>query len=214
LAKEMGLFVHVDTNGIALRQTNDTETLLAEDIDLLGLPLDGPGAEIHNRMRSTQAHFELVLDRLIWIAPYMHKVKINTFVSSRNANAVVDMMPLITSHSPSRWSIYQYWPLSLGKVAANQHSMSSEWFLKVVAALPAMIDGTRVEVNPLPLRRLTYPFVSHEGIVYLHHQTDQSEYEFLGSIFDDSVISALFSKSGGERVNAVSRYSPNDGGYV
>jgi MoaA/NifB/PqqE/SkfB family radical SAM enzyme len=208
-AKKCGLLVHLDTNGIGLRCTDETVSQVIEPVDLLGLPLDGPRAEIHNRMRSTQSHFELVLDRLDWLAPFMHKVKINTFVSIKNADAIAEMVPLVKTYGPSRWSLYQYWPLSLGGIAFGQHFISNDQFSGVVDEIPALIGPVRVEVNPLPLRRLTYPFVSHEGFVYLHHQTDQSNYESLGPIFDDAVVAELFERCGTERENAISRYLSN-----
>lgn len=205
-AKKSGMFVHVDTNGIGLQCTRSTALLLKYGIDLLALPLDGPRAEVHNPMRSAKSHFQLVLNRLAWLAPFMHKVKINTFVSILNANEIPEMAALIENIAPSRWSLYQYWPLSLGKQAVTQHFISNEQFSTTVAKLPTFNSRIHVELNPMPLRRLTYPFVSHDGIVYLHHQADQSKYEFLGPIFDDAVIDELFTKCAGEREIARSRY--------
>lgn len=207
-AKKCGFFVHVDTNGIGLLCTKATVSLLENGIDLLGLPLDGPRAEIHDRMRSTSSHFQLVLDRLAWLSPFMHKVKINTFVSKCNLNAIPEMVPLITRVKPSRWSLYQYWPLSLGKRAFAQHVVSVEEFSTAMGKLPAVIDRSHIEINPLPIRRLTYPFVSHDGTIYIHDDTDESSYKTLGSIFNESVISELFLKCGTEREEAKSRYAP------
>jgi len=206
-AKQFGLFVHVDTNAIGLQCTQATVSLLTEGIDLLGLPLDGPRAEIHDRMRSTQSHFEMVVERLTWLRPFMSKVKINTFVSKCNASAIPEMVPLIARLRPSRWSLYQYWPLSHGKRVMTRHVISDEHFLTTMGKLPALIDRVRVEVNPLPVRRLTYPLVSHDGMIYIHDETDESSYRTLGSIFDDTVITELFAKCGREREEAKSRYA-------
>ena len=206
-AKRCGLFVHVDTNGIGLQCTQTTVSLLTQGIDLLGLPLDGPRAEIHDRMRSTSSHFDLILDRLTWLEPFMHKVKINSFVSKCNVDAIPDMVPLIARVKPSRWSLYQYWPLSHGKRAMPRHVISNEEFATVMGKIPVVIDRTHVEVNPLPIRRLTYPFVSHDGAIYIHDEMDESKYKTLGSIFDPAVITELFAKCGTERTEAKSRYA-------
>jgi len=205
-ASRCGLFVHVDTNGIGLQCTDATVSLLTNQIDLLGLPLDGPRSDIHDRMRSTTSHFELVVDRLTWLRPFMPKVKINTFVSKCNANTIQEMVPLIARLGPSRWSLYQYWPLSQGKAAIAQHVISDEEFSTTTGKLPAIIDGVRVEVNPIPARRLTYPFVSHDGTVYIHNQKDESSYKILGPIFEDGVIRELLVECGTERQEAKSRY--------
>jgi MoaA/NifB/PqqE/SkfB family radical SAM enzyme len=215
LARRCGLFVQVDTNGIGLECTDATVSLLTNDIDLLGLPLDGPRSDIHDRMRSATSHFELVIDRLTWLRPFMSKVKINTFVSKRNANTIREMVPLIARLGPSRWSLYQYWPLSQGKAAIARHVISDEQFSITTGKLPAIIDGVRVEVNPIPARRLTYPFVSHDGTVYIHDQKDESSYEILGSIFEEAVITELLAKCGTEREEAQSRYdSPRRSGQA
>lgn len=206
VAHEAGLFVHVDTNGIGLHCNRATMSLLCDCVGLLGLPLDGPRPDIHNAMRSARSHFELVVSKLAWLAPFIHKVKINTFVSSSNSETITQMVPLIKAFGPARWSVYQYWPLSGGKSATAEHFISTYQFRKATERLPAVIDKTRVETNPTSLRRLTYPFVSHAGEVYLHHPSDQTKYELLGPIFDDSVIVELFAKCTGERANALSRY--------
>lgn len=205
-ARRCGLFVHVDSNGIGLECTNATLSILSNEIDLLGLPLDGPRPDIHDRIRSAASHFELIIDRLTWLRPFMSKVKINTFVSKRNANTIHEMVPLIARLGPSRWSLYQYWPLSQGKAAIAQHIISDEQFLTTTGKLPTIIDGVRVEVNPIPARRLTYPFVSHDGTVYIHDEKDESSYKILGSIFENAVVTQLLAKCGTEREEAQSRY--------
>jgi MoaA/NifB/PqqE/SkfB family radical SAM enzyme len=205
-AKNCGLFVHVDTNGIGLQHTDATVSLLTQGIDLLGLPLDGPTADVHNRMRSTESHFDVALDRLSWLRPFMAKVKINTFVSKCNVDTIPEMLPLIARFGPSRWSLYQYWPLSHGKTAMTRHVITDEQFSTMIGKLPPVIDGVRIEVNPLSVRRLTYPFVSHDGTIYIHDETDDSSYKMLGPIFDDVVITELFAKCGTEREEAKSRY--------
>ena len=211
LAKNRGLFVHVDTNGIGLQCTQATISLLTEGIDLLGLPLDGPRADIHDRMRSSESHFGLALDRLSWLRPFMAKIKINTFVSKGNIYTIPEMVPLIARLGPSRWSLYQYWPLSHGKTAMTRHLISDEQFSSMTEKLPAIIDGVRVEVNSLSVRRLTYPFVSHDGTIYIHDETDYSSYRILGPIFDDEVITELFARCGTEREESKSRYASPGG---
>jgi MoaA/NifB/PqqE/SkfB family radical SAM enzyme len=185
--------------------------LLTEGIDLLGLPLDGPRADIHNRMRSTESHFGVALDRLLWLRPFMAKIKINTFVSKFNVDTIPEMVPLIARLGPSRWSLYQYWPLSHGKTAITRHSISDEQFSTMIEKLPATIDGVLIEVNPLSVRRLTYPFVSHDGTIYIHDETDDSSYRMLGPIFDDNVITELFARCGVEREESKSRYASHGG---
>lgn len=205
-AKRDGLKVHVDTNGIGTRRANITLAQIADQVDLLGLPLDGPSAEIHDRMRSARLHFALVMTLLTQLATSMERVKINTIVSALNAAEVSKMVDLIGGISPSRWSLYQYWPLSLGKRVASEHSISTERFMLVAGGIAAAMGNVLLESNPLPSRRLTYPFVSHDGIAYVHDKADFSAYQVVGSIFEDTTARTLLRTCGPERAAAGTRY--------
>jgi MoaA/NifB/PqqE/SkfB family radical SAM enzyme len=204
-AHQCRLFVHLDTNGIGLRCSPETSDLM-DQIGLLGLPLDGPRAEVHDQMRSARSHFELVISKLEWLRDFKSKIKINTLVSRKNAHTLAEMASFVAAYGPSRWSVYQYWPLSLGKAVFKEHSISEDHFLRSVRPIAALVNSVRLEINPLPSRRLTYPFVSHDGGVYLHDEKDQSAYTSVGSIFDDGVIARVFAHCNAERENAVSRY--------
>jgi molybdenum cofactor biosynthesis enzyme MoaA len=204
-AKQAGLFVHVDTNAIALRQTPATASLIEEAINLLGLPLDGPNSRIHGMMRSSPGHFDVLMKRLSWLEPYLGKIKINTIVTASNVAALPELGQLVDRLGPVRWSLYQYWPLSLGAKAHLLHSIDQQSFMSAVDALGSL-EHVHVEANPLPSRRLTYPFVSHEGVLYIHSLSSLGDYERLGSLFDDAVVSEMFSRCGPERGEAQERY--------
>ena len=198
---------HVDTNGIGLRCNDKTFRFLESDVDLIGFPLDGPNGATHNEMRSSTTYFDLLMSKLSWASPIANKTKINTIVTAVNADVVINMIELIRKIAPARWSLYQYWPLSIGSRAADQHAISDESFLLATKSLPKYIGPTYVELNSLSARRLTYPFVSHDGTVYSHDLSDLTAYEALGSIFDDATMLELMKRCGPERQNAISRYS-------
>lgn len=204
-AKKAGLFVHVDTNALALRQTPEVAELIAESVDLIGLPLDGSNARIHGAMRSSPGHFDLILRKLAWLDFCVRKIKVNTIVTAANVADLPLLRDLVERLRPARWSVYQYWPLSLGAKAQVSHGIERQSFVSAVASLEAL-KHVRMEVNPLPSRRLTYPFVSHEGEVYLHSGSSLSDYEKLGTLFDDRVVDELFSRCGPEREEAKDRY--------
>lgn len=209
-AKQAGLLVHVDTNAIAMRQTPDTARLIEECIDLIGVPLDGPSAYIHGMMRSSPGHFDVLMKRLSWLEPYREKIKINTVVTSLNAASLPELGRLITRLNPARWSLYQYWPLSLGAKSVSRHGIDHQSFMSAVRAINPL-GRIQIEVNPLPSRRLTYPFVSHEGVLYTHSLSSLGDYEMLGSLFDNGVVERMFSRCGPERVEAQSRYQLSEG---
>jgi len=200
------MFSHLDTNGIALHPSEKNFRLIDEAVDLIGLPLDGPSAAVHNTMRAAQDHFDTLMTRLTWLEPFRSKMKLNTVVTQMNARHIVAMVDIVRKIGPCRWSLYQYWPLSAGLAAKAEHEISQEEFLFATAALPQRVDETVVEVNATTERRSTYPFVSHDGILYVHSQQSISSYEKLGSIFDDQILPVLFSKTSSERPQARPRY--------
>ena len=68
-AKAASLFVHVDTHAKSMRQLPIIRKVLNEAVDLLGLPLDGSVAALHDEMRSAPGHFDIVNED---IAVMMH----------------------------------------------------------------------------------------------------------------------------------------------
>ena len=84
LAKTRGLFVHVDTHGLGLRETDETLALLRSTVDLLGLPLDGSSAAVHDEMRQSPGHYARCLRKVAWLGDFHSRLKLNTIVSKFN----------------------------------------------------------------------------------------------------------------------------------
>lgn len=205
-AKLGGVFVHLDTNGIGLRADESTRLVLNEFVDLLGLPLDGPNADVHFSMRGRSGHFEATLDKLRWVAASGVKTKINTIVSRCNLKSMPCMLELISKLSPTRWSIYEYWPLVDGGKSRMAHQLNEGEFAQLFTIIPAAIGSTQIEINPRLSRRLTYPIVSHDGEVYVHSRTDESRFDKLGSIFTSGTLERGFALCVGDRESAALRY--------
>src|SRR5437660_4987884 len=66
-AVESQMKVHVDTNGICLRERD--YPWLEKNVHLLALPLDGPDRQVHGKMRGSDQHFDTVLKHLRGLAP-------------------------------------------------------------------------------------------------------------------------------------------------
>jgi len=202
------LFVHVDTHAKCLFQSNETMRLLWDAVDLLGLPLDGPSALVHDEMRSSPGHFDLLQRRFRWLKDFRERVKVNTIVSARNVSSLDRLARLVQSIAPKRWSIYQYWPLGPAARVVDSHRLSVTEF---VAATGRMIEdtdmqNTTIEVNREDDRRLTYPIVHHDGSIHIHSASPSNEFLSIGSIFDDSAVARLFASCGGERPCVFTRY--------
>lgn len=209
VAKAHGLFVHVDTHGIALRESHENWHLVDSKIDLLGLPMDGPTAAVHDTMRGYEGHYGLVERRLKWLGALRSKVKLNTVVSRTNANQLVALANRVALIRPSRWSIYQYWDLGPAAGVSEKHSLDDLDFQLAAEQVRDIIRGGPVvlEVNARESRRDTYPIIRHDGSVSVHSASPKNDFVCLGSIFSDDILKTIYDSCGSERVAASSRYA-------
>jgi MoaA/NifB/PqqE/SkfB family radical SAM enzyme len=77
-------FIHLDTN---LVRNNDKHVFtVAKLVDLLGVPLDGSIAKIHDGVRSTRGHHAVVCRLLPKLIAAGVPVKINTVVTRENCH--------------------------------------------------------------------------------------------------------------------------------
>jgi MoaA/NifB/PqqE/SkfB family radical SAM enzyme len=207
-ARSVNLFVHIDTHGKSLHQSVANLELIEETVDLLGLPLDGSKSQLHDQMRNTLNHFDLVCRRIEWLRPLLSLIKINTVVSAVNAQDMLELGELIKTIAPTRWSLYQYWPLGPAAGVESKYSISNVEFAKVTSILhKAMRDGKpSIEVNHRESRRGTYPIIDHDGNVFVHRKFPLDEFAFLGSIFDSNILQSICSACDSERPEAVTRY--------
>lgn len=207
-ANSRGLFVHVDTHAKSLCQSQANLELVTDVVDLLGLPLDGSESRMHDHMRGSEGHFDLVCRRIEWLSSLRCRLKINTIVSSRNAHDVVNLAKLVSTFAPARWSIYQYWPLGPAARVSGSHTLSDSGFLKCVeeARVSMTTKKTLLEINLPESRRDTYPIVHHNGEVFVHAPSPHNDFISLGSIFAPNALAVICSACIAERPQAQSRY--------
>lgn len=206
-AKALGLVVHIDTNGIGLRGTDREARTIDEAVDLLGLPLDGPTALVHDAVRGTSGHFELIRRRASWVQGRATALKLNTIVVRENAHAVPDMAPLIREIDPSRWSLYHYWPLGPAHRTAAANDVPDCTFAELCETISLQGPRSIIEFNPRRSRRLTYPIVTHDGAMAVHACDDPNAFLPLGSIFDAAVVERALAMCGPDREAAERRYA-------
>lgn len=207
-AKSLGLFVHVDTHGRALQQTDENIELIESTIDLLGLPIDGSSPLVHDKMRDSVGHFELIWRRLNWLKPFRTRIKLNTVASAVNAGDLIALGELIEGYGPSRWSIYQYWPIGPAARVSSKHSIDDLSFQHYSDELSAKFRITRVklEVNARESRRDTYPIIHHDGEMFVHTPAPQNSFVSIGSIFDVDALEKILLWCSAERPAASDRY--------
>jgi len=207
-AKELGLFVHVDTHAITLAKSKENSHLLDNFIDLIGLPLDGSTDKIHDLMRGRIGHYDLIIDKLLWLRDHKVSIKLNTIVTSVNEFDLANLEKLVRKIHPERWSIYQFWPIGPAVKAQSNYTLEHCRFLESIRRLDYnILDGTVVEINASESRRRTYPILNHLGEVYFHHEYPHNEFQYVGSIFEKEISSKMDELCILERDQAVSRYS-------
>ncbi len=211
LAKSLRLFVHVDTHGLGLRESQETLSLLQVNVDLLGLPVDGSTAAIHDRMRQSPGHFNRVMQQLRWLADLRSRIKLNTLVSAANIDSLPSLSELIAKLQPSRWSIYQYWPLGPAARVQMKHSVPDPAFAEATERVRATFQraNTVIEINPRESRRDTYPIIQHDGEVFVHAPQPENTFLHLGSIFRDETMNRVLSHCAPDRPSAAARYTPD-----
>lgn len=212
LAKMQGLNVHVDTHGRSLTPTILNAEVMTTSVDLLGLPLDGPNAAIHDSMRGSLGHFDLVLRRFAWLQSLGVTVKINTMISGQNLGELTALAMLVHRLAPSRWSIYQFWPLGPAGEVSLIHSVDQSSFISFARDAKRLVEGngvTAVEISEERDRHTTYPLIYHDGSVQVHSHDDLNAIITICSIFDESARAIIDDYCKSERLQAASRYGPS-----
>lgn len=209
LADDLRLNVHLDTHARSLRHTAENAALITECVDLIGLPLDGSSASIHDRMRGYIGHFDKVMQRLSWLKDLDVRVKINTMISSQNMSDLPELARLVRRIGPWGWSIYQFWPLGPAQEVAVKHEAASEDFVLRAEEARKIVDSagaTVVEVSQQLRRRSTYPLIYHDGSINVHSGNEVNSLVCIGSIFDPDARLKIDSRCGPERLEVEPRY--------
>jgi len=210
-AKAAGLFVHIDTHGKSLTQSQANTQLVSRTVDLVGLPLDGPNSDVHDGMRNAPGHFDIVMKRLQWLKKIGARSKLNTIVSRGNVDSLAELATLVVELAPWRWSIYQYMPLGPGARVSAAHSLElTEFHAAVSSARERLGDQgmSILEVADKNSRRSTYPIVHHDGSVFVHSKEREEALQPLCSIFDPRARHEIDKACSPERPAAMTRYLP------
>ena len=185
----LGFEIHVDTNCQFL--TKDKLDKLDSRISLLGIPLDGSNAIIHNLMRTNPGNYELIIEKLELLRSYHIPIKINTVVSRINSFDILNIKNILTNYKIKIWSLYQFWPLNVSDETQRLYQISDTDFAKVCNTNLLLDDYFIIEINPYKMRYQTSLFTSPNGLLYIHDPTNIKKYSFIGSIFENDLQSLL-----------------------
>lgn len=133
-ARERGLVVQVNTNGIRLPEEPDAATHLPRyltwpDVDRFVFPMDGASPERHDELRlikgrRPEGHFTLVQRRVVECTAAGQALTIGTVLTSRNVDqvpALIDWMGERVSRGTRihAWHLYRFVPVGRGGATAE-----------------------------------------------------------------------------------------------
>ncbi len=193
-AKSIGLEVALSTTGDQL--TQEFLRLVADEIDLISLPLDGSTEDVNKRTKE-EGHFASVIKALDWLREHPNiDVKVCTPVTRHNLTDVPNIVRLVEGYAQTTearvfYNIFQAFPRAMFEVEWDELLVSDEEF----AQLEERLQGTaRVRLNFLPhatLDRL-YMMVFPDGSLVIPCGRDFPSY---GPFLEIQDIDAVLQKS-------------------
>ncbi len=189
-------FIQVDTNGLGI--SDQDYAVIVQSVDLLGLPLDGPTALVHARLRGAAEHFTRVCSLIEDMLGLGVAVKINTVVSPLNVDSLREMALIIQDYDIAVWSLYEMWPIARTHSASSkQERLAPDRFLNTVEELHHLCPSVEIEAGSICTRQAGYFFISQNGHVYTVSPSDPSQYVSVGSIFSSDILEKWHTVAGG-----------------
>lgn len=184
LAKENKIFTHVDTNAKAIKETDID--FINNSIDLIGISLDSIG-EKYNVFRESKNLYnkvDFVMKQLDMFSST--PIKINTIVTKLNSKDIVEIRDYILKFkNVKRWSLYQFFPLSVSKNESEKYGLSDEEYDEIVQDLNLSELSIDVECFKFKDRVKGYLFCDEEGNIYTN--SIDGEYKKMFSIFEEDL---------------------------
>ena len=179
-------FIQLDSNLIRL-DSHAADTIV-RNVDLVGVPLDGPNAQSHGQMRSSPDHFGQVMEA-IKLLDHRVSVKINSVLSVRNYQTFLELSDIVAEIEPLIWAIYQFWPIGdRARRFALRFILEDAKYREIVELIRNRHPRQTIESGESAERAGSYFFVNHNGLVYATDPHDQDKYVWLGSVFDADIV--------------------------
>lgn len=169
-AKKLGIKVYLSTNATFTRARYD---LIKDNIEVLGLPLEGSTKEMNvamGRAPYLRANFEKMLRHLEKNRP-SHKVKVGTIVSKINFDDLSNIGRFLyrTSgiYKPDVWRIYQFEPVERGEDTKDQYQISDKDFTQAIDNLRLEFPDANISPRANSDHINAYFFISPDGMMQL-----------------------------------------------
>lgn len=169
-AKQLEITVYLSTNATFTKAKYD---LIKDNIDVIGLPLDGSTVDMNVAMG--RAHY--LRDRMTGILQYLntvepkHKVKVGTVISKVNINDIVNIGRLLFEsegiYHPDVWRVYQFEKVERGEDNAQKYEISDQEFWNIVDQLRKEFPQANIAPRANSDHNNAYFFISPDGMLQL-----------------------------------------------
>jgi MoaA/NifB/PqqE/SkfB family radical SAM enzyme len=166
IAKRRGFFVQVGTNGVALPDKTEHSPW----VDRFVLPLDGPCAEVHDRLRHYKdSHFRLIRDRMARLRDAGKSITVSTVVTAWNIDTLSELGVLLADEVLAgmrlhAWHLYRFIPEGRGgRVHAAQLNVTETEYEAACAEMKAMDFGFTIFKRKDMRHSKTVDFFWYEG---------------------------------------------------
>lgn len=190
VSKKLGYSNRIDSNMLSF--TPDKFDKISNNIDCIGIPLDGFDDNSHDLHRKFNGHFRIIINAIDTIKKRKQiDLKINTLLSKQNYLNVQNMSSLIQDISPKIWSIYVYKPIGIGVVNSNLYEISQIEFNSMKSSVIKQINSNiRVDFVGFENHAGSYVLVTSDGRVY-GQKPNEYFYNIYGQFSEDSINSAI-----------------------
>lgn len=183
----LGLQVEVQTNAHNVR--HDFLNALKR-VNLVGLSLDGPTAEIHDCFRGKNGNFVRVLRTLAQLEEIGIPVVVRTIIAKPNCDGVPKIPDVLNRFTNVvRWSLLEFSAAGEGYTNRKQFELGSQEFDDVASiAQNNFIDPAKVNIYRSRDKLGTYALVTPNGYLYGTTQDLISgTYPLVGSVLEEHV---------------------------
>lgn len=142
--KEFGIATTLTSNGWLLEQHIES---VYDYFDWIIISIDGPTAEIHDRLRETPGSFDRAIRAARQLARRGKLIRINTVVSSKNYKKVRDTVILAKEIGANQISLMQFRPVGEGAINRSQYDVRTETFYSVAKPVKEEFENNSFTVN-------------------------------------------------------------------
>ncbi len=194
--KELGFFISLDTVGTPLLGAAKTifygntlinkinEADIAQYVDLVGIPLDGPSDEITSLFRTERVnHFAEQILILKKLSAAQAKICINTVVHKGNITYIEKILPILNDFEGiKKWQLFQFMPIGpLGYKNRNSYEVSDEDFFLLRAKMTKhkenFLKDVNLEFKAKAERKGNYMFIDSEGLAWVPNVEINEEWD-------------------------------------